>query len=62
MRARTLIKALVGGTLLFGASTLLFLYHLKQSEGRVNGIASEGAGLSEEGFEVRLCDYRIVLQ
>ena len=54
MRARTLIKALFVGTLLFGASTILSLFHLRQSEGRINDITSEGAGLPEKTFEVRL--------
>lgn len=54
MRARTLIKALFVGTLLFGASTILTLFHLRKSEGRINDITSEGAGLPEKTFEVRL--------
>ena len=53
MRARTLIRALLVGTLVFGASTILSLLRLRQSEERLDGFAIEGAAILEKDVEVR---------
>lgn len=54
MRTRTLIRAILVGTLVFGASTILSLLRLSQSEGRLDGFAVEGAAILDKDFEVRL--------
>ena len=53
MRTRTLIRALLIGTLVFGTSTFLSLLRLRQSEGRLDGFAVEGASNLEKDVEVR---------
>ena len=53
MRARTLIRALLVGTLVFGASTILSLLRLRQSEERLDGFAVDDAAILEKDVEVR---------